>query len=73
MKRAEHCHCDSDGDCTWAHCPQLRDGEPAKTGRSCPLPPGPYSLNGVRAMMEAEEERLREEDDTRDLKRSRRP
>jgi len=27
---------DCDGDCTWAECPQLRDGEPAKTGRHCP-------------------------------------
>lgn len=35
--RDEHCHADSDGDCEWAKCPQLRDGEPKKTGRHCPL------------------------------------
>lgn len=36
---AEHnrCHADRDGECCWQHCPQLRDGEPAKTGRHCPL------------------------------------
>lgn len=33
------CHSDSDGDCDWPDCPQLRDGEPEKTGRSCPLYP----------------------------------
>jgi predicted HAD superfamily Cof-like phosphohydrolase len=32
-----YCHADSDGDCTWEHCPQLKDGEPQATGRSCPL------------------------------------
>lgn len=48
------CHADSDGDCYWEYCPQLRDGEPTRSGRSCPLPPGPYSLNGIREMMEAE-------------------
>jgi hypothetical protein len=31
------CHAGSDGDCTWEDCPQIRDGEPKKTGRSCPL------------------------------------
>jgi hypothetical protein len=33
------CHSDSDGECDWPDCPQLRDGEPEKTGRSCPLYP----------------------------------
>jgi hypothetical protein len=33
----ERCHADSDGDCEWHGCPQLRDGEPAKSGRHCPL------------------------------------
>lgn len=33
------CHSASDGECYWEDCPQLRDGEPAKTGRSCPLYP----------------------------------
>ena len=31
------CHAASDGECTWKHCPQLREGEPKKTGRHCPL------------------------------------
>ena len=31
------CRADSDGDCDWLGCPQLRDGEPEKTGRDCPL------------------------------------
>lgn len=33
----ERCHADRDGDCVWSGCPQLRDGEPQKTGRHCPL------------------------------------
>lgn len=33
------CHSGEDGDCDWEDCPQLRDGEPEKTGRSCPLYP----------------------------------
>lgn len=31
------CHAGQDGDCTWEGCPQLRDGEPMKSGRHCPL------------------------------------
>lgn len=31
------CRSDSDGDCSWIGCPQIRDGEPAKSGRACPL------------------------------------
>ncbi len=31
------CASDNDGDCVHKECPQLRDGEPAKSGRSCPL------------------------------------
>jgi len=33
------CHAagrNSDGECSWANCPQLRDGEPHKSGRHCP-------------------------------------
>lgn len=26
-----------DGECVWEGCPQLRDGEPERTGRHCPL------------------------------------
>lgn len=31
------CKSGKDGDCNAADCPQERDGEPAKTGRHCPL------------------------------------
>jgi hypothetical protein len=31
------CQGASDGECFWQQCPQLRDGEPEKTGRHCPL------------------------------------
>lgn len=31
------CHGHEDGDCFWVDCPQLRDGEPKRTGRHCPL------------------------------------
>ena len=34
------CHAGQDGDCVWEGCPQLRDGEPAKSGRHCPLDVG---------------------------------
>lgn len=32
-----YCHADRDGDCSWQHCPQLRDDEPNKSGRHCPI------------------------------------
>lgn len=35
--RTLSCHAHEDGDCTWKGCPQLRDNEPEKTGRHCPL------------------------------------
>jgi septal ring factor EnvC (AmiA/AmiB activator) len=31
------CHSANDGECNWDGCPQNLDGEPAKSGRSCPL------------------------------------
>ncbi len=31
------CQSGRDGDCNWSACPQLRDNEPATTGRHCPL------------------------------------
>ena len=37
------CQADDDGDCEWRDCPQLRDGEPAKTGRHCPFDCPPYT------------------------------
>jgi hypothetical protein len=33
----QRCQSGKDGDCIWDKCPQNRDGEPAATGRSCPL------------------------------------
>lgn len=30
------CMADSDGDCDWTGCPQTLDGEPKRSGRSCP-------------------------------------
>jgi len=35
--KKEVCHSDRDGDCFHKDCPQLRDNEPHKTGRHCPL------------------------------------
>lgn len=32
-----YCQSQRDGDCEWASCPQIKDGEPSKTGRHCPL------------------------------------
>ena len=37
IQRYKTCHANRDGDCTWADCPQLRDGEPQKSGRHCPV------------------------------------
>ncbi len=31
------CRSGSDGECDFPGCPQIRDGEPEKTGRACPL------------------------------------
>ena len=36
-KDGERCHSSRDGECNDARCPQLRDGEPQKSGRHCPL------------------------------------
>jgi len=36
LKDHGHCHADDDGYCTFKDCPQLRDGEPKKSGRHCP-------------------------------------
>jgi hypothetical protein len=33
----QYCQAGRDGDCNWQHCPQLRDGEPLKSRRHCPL------------------------------------
>lgn len=37
-KPLRYCQAHKDGDCTHPDCPQLRDNEPYKSGRSCPLP-----------------------------------
>lgn len=34
------CHAARDGDCAWSECPQIRDDEPRRSGRTCPLPWG---------------------------------
>lgn len=39
-RQMTRCQCGDDGDCTWASCPQLRDGEPKRSGRHCPLDQG---------------------------------
>lgn len=39
--RMTRCQSDCDGMCTWKRCPQLRDKEPEKTGRHCPLDAAP--------------------------------
>lgn len=36
-KSMQFCHAANDGECIWKNCPQLRDGEPEKSNRSCPL------------------------------------
>lgn len=33
-----HCASARDGECWAKECPQLRDGEPHRSGRTCPLP-----------------------------------
>ncbi len=33
----ERCHANRDGECVHERCPQLRDNEPHKSGRHCPL------------------------------------
>jgi len=36
LAKKGHCMSDDDGFCDWPKCPQIRDGEPAKSGRHCP-------------------------------------
>jgi len=36
-RRFSRCQADDDDHCVHRNCPQLRDGEPKKTGRHCPL------------------------------------
>jgi hypothetical protein len=44
------CQAGQDGECAHPKCPQIRDGEPGKTGRHCPLPP-----SAITALREQEE------------------
>ena len=58
MDALEICHAHKDGECYWEQCPQLRDGEPATTSRSCPLPLDPddierAELDALRRELEA--------------------
>lgn len=39
-ERVNFCRACRDGECFWEECPQLRDNEPAATGRHCPLDKG---------------------------------
>lgn len=34
------CQADDDGECSYDGCPQIRDGEPTKSGRHCPRDAG---------------------------------
>ncbi len=40
LKPLRHCAAARDGECFHDQCPQIRDGEPAKSGRHCPLDTG---------------------------------
>lgn len=35
--RTTACRAGGDGECYWKRCPQLRDDEPERSGRDCPL------------------------------------
>ena len=37
MRQITRCQADGDDYCDWPGCPQLRDDEPRKSGRHCPL------------------------------------
>lgn len=56
QRRMTRCQSDDDGHCESETCPQLMDGEPARSGRHCPLdrdpappPPAfdPHDCGGV--------------------------
>ncbi len=36
--KLNYCQSGSDGECNHPGCPQIKDHEPHRTGRSCPLP-----------------------------------
>lgn len=53
-ERATQCRSESDGECWWGFCPQMRDEEPRATGRHCPLDRLPWvSDNGREVDVDA--------------------
>jgi hypothetical protein len=42
-RKLTRCRADDDGMCVWQDCPQLRDAEPARTGRHCPWDVPPHA------------------------------
>lgn len=52
------CHADEDGECTWKDCPQLRDGEPMKSGRHCPLDLEDYEIEAQQSAEPPGESRM---------------
>lgn len=34
--KSQSCQASKDGECFWDKCPQIKDGEPTKSGRHCP-------------------------------------
>ena len=37
MTNHDYCHAEDDGSCEWCGCQQVRDGEPERSGRTCPM------------------------------------
>jgi len=37
VRNVTGCQAGKDGDCIWNLCPQVRDNEPSRSGRHCPL------------------------------------
>lgn len=55
---APACRAGRDGECNWAKCPQLRDGEPAGTGRHCPIDWRCHTCDGTPCMCGKEDRYL---------------
>lgn len=51
VKVLTRCQAGQDGECYHPLCPQIRDGEPEKSNRFCPLPTG----NPIVALRESDE------------------
>jgi DNA repair exonuclease SbcCD ATPase subunit len=53
-----YCHASrGDGECNWKLCPQVREGEPKKTGRRCPLDEEAIFKGLQQQLSEAQQER----------------